>query len=153
VRVRDGRVLVQYRGIPFDWRRRVASMNLNATIPWDVEIVGGVVKLDADLREIDLRRFELTGGSDRVQLELGQPRGEVPIQVVGGIKTLRLERPAGSALSLTVQGGAGRVEFDGKALGRKGGEVTVESPGWSDARDRYGLRVIGGSKAIEIVQR
>ena len=153
VRVRDGRVLVQYRGIPFDWRKRVASLNLNPAIPWEVEIVGAVVKLDADLREIDLRRFDLTGGSDRAQLELGRPTGEVPIQVVGGIRTLRLERPAGSALSLTVQGGAGRLEFDGKALGRQGGEVTVESPGWSGARDRFGLRVIGGAKAIEIVQR
>src|SRR5512140_2706995 len=83
VRVRDGRVLVQYRGMPFDWRKRVASLDLNVTIPWDVQIVGGVVKVEADLREIDLRRFDLTGGSDRIQLELGQPHGEVPIQVVG----------------------------------------------------------------------
>jgi hypothetical protein len=107
-------VLVQYRGIPFDWRRRVATMNLNTTIPWAVEIVGGVVRVEADLREVDLRRFDLTGGSDRIQLELGQPRGEVPINAIGGVKTLRLERPVGSALSLVVQGGSGRIEFDGK---------------------------------------
>jgi hypothetical protein len=152
VRVRDGRVLVQYRGIPLDWRKRVASLNLNPAIPWDVEIVGSVVKVEADLREIDLRRFDLTGGSERIQLELGQPKGEVSVQILGGVKTLRFERPAGSALRLVVQGGAGRVEFDGKSLGARGGETTVESPGWSTARDRFGLRVIGGSKAIEIVQ-
>jgi DNA-binding MarR family transcriptional regulator len=153
VRVRDGRVLVQYRGIPFDWRKRVATMNLNITIPWAVEIVGGVVRVEADLREVDLQRFDLTGGSDRIQLELGQPKGEVPINVIGGVKTLRLERPIGSALSLVVQGGAGRIEFDGKSMGGKGGETTIESRGWSTADDRFGVKVVGGAKTIEIVER
>jgi DNA-binding MarR family transcriptional regulator len=153
VRVRDGRVLVQYRGLPFDWRRRLASLDLNTTIPWDVEIVGGVVKVEADLREIGLRRFDLAGGSERIQLELGEPRGEVSVHVVGGIKTLRVERPASAALSLVVQGGAGRVEFDGRSLGAKGGETTVEAPGWSTARDRFAVNVTGGAKLIEIVRR
>jgi DNA-binding MarR family transcriptional regulator len=153
VRVRDGRVLVQYRGIPFDWRKRVATINLNTTIPWAVEIVGGVVRVEADLREVDLQRFDLTGGSERLQLELGHPKAEVPIHVIGGVKTLRLERPTGSALSLVVQGGAGRIEFDGQTLGRKGGEITLTSRGWSGAGDRFGLKVVGGAKSIEIVER
>jgi DNA-binding MarR family transcriptional regulator len=153
VRVRDGRVLVQYRELPFDWRKRVATMTLNTGIPWDIEIVGGVVHLEADLREVKLRRFELTGGSERTQLELGQPTSEVPIQIVGEIKTLRLERPAGAALSLLVQGGAGRIEFDEKAVGAKGGESTVMSPGWSTATDRFVVTVIGGARTIDIVRR
>ena len=78
VRVREGRVLVQYRGLPFDFRKRVATMSLNTSIPWDVEIVGGVMRVEADLREIDLRRFDLTGGSERIQLELGRPTGDDP---------------------------------------------------------------------------
>ncbi len=153
VRVRDARVLVQYRGIPFDVRKRVATMHLNPSIPWDIEIVGGVVRIEADLREIDLRRFDLTGGSERLQLELGRPNGDVPIRVVGGVKALRLERPAGAALSLLVQGGAGRIEFDGQAIGATGGETTLESSGWKAAGDRFDVKVIGGTSAIEIVQR
>jgi len=38
VRVRDGRVLVQYRGIPFDWRTRTATIALNPAIPWPAAI-------------------------------------------------------------------------------------------------------------------
>lgn len=153
VRVREGRVLVQYRGLPFDFRKRVATMHLNATIPWDVEIVGGVMRVEADLREIDLRRFDLTGGSERIQVELGRPTGEVPIHVLGGVKTVRVERPADGALRLLVQGGAGRVEFDGRSLGAQGGETSVESRGWEAARDRHVVKVTGGAKTIEIVQR
>src|SRR6266536_1581417 len=90
VRLRDGRVIVQYRGISFDWRKRTATFGLNATIPWAFEVVGGVGRIQADLREIQTTRFEITGGSQDVQLELGTPRGEAGIRFVGGASTIRL---------------------------------------------------------------
>jgi DNA-binding MarR family transcriptional regulator len=153
VRVRDGRVLVQYRGLPFDWRKRVATLNLNMTIPWTIDVVGGVMRVEADLREIQLARFDLAGGSDRIQLELGRPAGEVPVHLVGGAKTVRLEHPAGSAISLSVQGGVSRVDFDGQHLGAKGGVTTIESKGFAGATDRHRVEVIGGLKTIEVVGR
>src|SRR6185295_6715530 len=55
VRLRDGRVLVQFKGFGFDWRGRIATFGLNTTIPWTVEVVGGIQKVEADLRSIDLR--------------------------------------------------------------------------------------------------
>jgi DNA-binding MarR family transcriptional regulator len=136
VRVRDGRVLVQYRGIPFDWRKRVATIGLNTTIPWSVDVVGGVSRVEADLREVDVRKFDLTGGSDRIQLEFGRPTGEVPIRIVGGARSVRLERPAGAPIRLKIQGSSGSVGLDGQVLGKKGGEATIESRGWSSTQDR-----------------
>src|SRR5204862_4663766 len=72
VRLRDGRVLVQYRGLPFGWRRRTASLGLNPTIPWSIEIVGGIQRVAADLRDVPIRIFDLAGGAERCQLELGR---------------------------------------------------------------------------------
>ncbi len=40
-----------------------------------------------------------------------------------------------------------------RTLGRKGGETTVESRGWAAARDRFLVEVVGGAKAIEVVER
>jgi hypothetical protein len=151
--VRDGRVLVQYRGVPFDWRKRVATIGLNTSIPWTIDVVGGVNRIEADLRDIDIRRFELTGGSDRVQVEFGRPVGDVPVRFVGGARTIRLERPAGAPVRLRIQGGASSVGLDGKAYGKKGGDVAVESSGWSGATDRLSIEVVGGSKSIDIVER
>jgi DNA-binding MarR family transcriptional regulator len=153
VRVRDGRVLVQYRGVPFDWRKRVATIGLNTSIPWTIDVVGGVNRVEADLREVDIRRFELTGGSDRVQVEFGRPVGDVPIRFVGGARTIRLERPAGTPVRLRIQGGADSVGLDGTAHGKKGGDVAVESRGWPSATDRLSIEVVGGSKSIDIVER
>ena len=153
VRVRDGRVLIQYRGIPFDWRKRVATVGLNPSIPWKIEIVGGVTRVEADLRDVPLRSFDLTGGSDRLQLELGRPAGDVPIRVVGGAKSIRVERPRGIPMQIKVVGGSGSVTMDGQAVGRQGGVATIEGRGWTSGTDRYGIEVVGGSKSIDVVER
>jgi hypothetical protein len=153
VRLRDGRVLVQYRGLPFDWRKRKATIGLNPTIPWSIEILGGVQRIEADLREVDTRRFELTGGTERVQLLLGQPSEEAVVRFVGGASTIRVERPAAVPVRLSIVGGSGQVDLDGTRLGQKGGMATVESPGFGGAKDRYEIEVVGGSKAVEIVAR
>jgi DNA-binding MarR family transcriptional regulator len=153
VRLRDGRVLVQYRGLPFDWRKRKATIGLNPTIPWSIEILGGVQRIEADLREVAASRFELTGGTEGVQLLLGQPSGEAVVRFVGGASTIRVERPAAVPVRLSIVGGSGQVDLDGTRLGQKGGMATVESPGFGGAKDRYEVEVVGGSKAVEIVAR
>ena len=153
VRLRDGRVLVQYRGIPFDWRKRSATLGLNTTIPWTIEAMGGIQRVEADLRAVDVRRFDLIGGSERIQIELGPINGELPIRIVGGSKTIRIERPRGVPAQLKVVGSAAAATIDGLKLGKRGGESTLESPGWDRARDRISLEVVGGSKSIDIVDR
>jgi DNA-binding MarR family transcriptional regulator len=153
VRLRDGRVIVHYRGIPFDWRKRKATIGLNATIPWAIEIVGGIQRIEADLREISTSRFELNGGSERIQVELGTPQGEGVVRVVGGASTIRIERPAAIPVRLELSGGSGSIVLDQTRLGQKGGKTSVETPGWSAATDRYVVEIVGGSKTIEIVGR
>ena len=153
VRVRDGRVVVQYRGMPFDWRKRVATIVLNTSIPWTIEAIGGVHRVEADLRDVDVRRFTLVGGSERIQLELGRPRGDVLVRVVGGAKSVRFERPAGVPIRLRLQGGVGQVEIDRQSMGTKSGDASVETRGWSDAADRYSLEVVGGSRTITVTGR
>jgi DNA-binding MarR family transcriptional regulator len=153
VRLRDGRVLVQYRGLPFDWRKRIATLGLNPAIPWTIEILGGIQSVAADLRAIDVRRFELVGGAERLQLELGPASGEVPVRIVGGAGSIRIERPSATGIRVKVQGGAAGLVLDGTRLGKRGGESTLESEGWSTSTDRYAIEVVGGSKSIEVIAR
>ena len=153
VRVRDGRVLVQYRGLPLDFRKRLATMLLNPTIPWTIEIVGGVLRVAADLHEVRLSRFDMTGRTDRIELELGAPSGEVPIRLIGGAKTVLVGRPAAIPVGLNLEGGAGRIEFDGRHVRATAGVAAFESEGWQSASDRYRIEIIGGAKSIEVIGR
>ncbi len=153
VRLRDGRVLVQFKGFGFDWRGRTATFGLNTTIPWTIEVVGGVQKVEADLRSIQLRTLDIVGGSERVQLELGQPVGETAIRIVGGVKTLRVERPKGVPMRLEVAGGAESIVLDGTRIEKRGGPTSLKSTGWGPDRDRIHLSVVGGVHSIDIVSR
>jgi DNA-binding MarR family transcriptional regulator len=153
VRLRDGRVLVQFKGFGWDWRGRVATVGLNTTIPWTIEVVGGIQKVEADLRAINVRSLDIVGGAERVQLELGQPVGEGKIKIVGGVKALRVERPAGVPMRLSVVGGSNAIVVDGNRLDKRGGPTTLESAGWAPNVDRFDLAVVGGSRSIEVVGR
>jgi len=86
-------------------------------------------------------------------LELGQPAGESHVKIVGGVKTLRLERPAAVPMRLTVAGGTDSMVLDGVRLERRGGPTTLESPGWAKDKARFDVSIVGGAKSIEVVAR
>jgi DNA-binding MarR family transcriptional regulator len=152
VRLRDGVVTIQYKG-SWMWGRRERStdVSLNAGIPWDIEIVGGAGKFQGKFGSLDLRSFELTGGVDQFRLTLGQPRGEVPILFTRGANNIRIERPAGVAVRLTLKGGAGRIDFDQQRLGGTG-DTILETTGFGEARDRYLVEIVGGAGKITIAE-
>ena len=152
VRLRDGVVTIQFKGgWQWDWHERRADVALNASIPWDVEIVGGASKLQGKFSAVDLRSFELTGGVDQMRLTLGMPTGEVPIRFTRGANNIRIERPTGVPVRLELHGGAGRIEFDQQRLAGAG-DTILESPGASAAPDRYAIDIVGGAGKIQVVE-
>ena len=79
VRLRDGIVTVQYKGRwQWDWRDRQADVALNASVPWDIEVIGGSNKLQGKLASVELRSFEMTGGVDQLRLDAGSADGHRP---------------------------------------------------------------------------
>jgi hypothetical protein len=152
VRLRDGTVTIQYKGFgkPWDWRKRKGDIALNGTLPWTIDIVGGANKLNVDLAPLDLRGFDLTGGVETMRLILGHPAGEVPIRVLGGASKIRVERPKGVPVRLTVAGGAGGIELDRQRLGGTAGQTVLESDGSSAATDLFGIEITGGVGRIQV---
>ncbi|HEY7737258.1 MAG TPA: MarR family transcriptional regulator [Candidatus Limnocylindrales bacterium] len=149
VRLRDGVVSVQYRGRPWDWRKRKADVTLSGSIPWSVEIQGGNARCRASLTELMLSSFELVGGTAGLELELGRPTGVVPIRVIGGAKSVRLRRPAGVAVGLRVIGGVERIDFDDQRIGATR-EASLHSPGADGASDRYDVEIVGGVLRVAV---
>jgi hypothetical protein len=154
VRVRDSTVVVAYKGGMrdiVDWRRRGASVSLNTTIPWSLEVHGGLSKARANLATVKLRSFELTGGADRMHLDLGAPSGAVPVRVTGGAVALRIERPADVPVRLRIRGGATQVQLDDQRLG-SASDVDIETSGAS-RNDRYEVEVTGGAMRVAVTRR
>jgi DNA-binding MarR family transcriptional regulator len=154
VRLRDGTVTVQYkgRGKPWDWRTRRADFALNPALPWTIEVIGGANTLTGDLSTLDVRSFDLTGGLDGLRLSFGRPVGTVPIRLLGGASTLRMDRPAGIPVRLTVAGGAGGIELDRQKTGGMAGHTVLESTGVAGATDLFAVEIAGGVGRVQITE-
>ncbi len=151
----DGTVTIRCPRFPlFDWlyylRERPAEIALNARIPWDVEIRDGASRLTAHLRELKLRSFKVRGGASRVEVTLPTPSGSVPVRVLGGVSNVAIHRPEGVAAQILVGGGSTNLAFDERRFGAVGGEVSLQSPEYEGASDRYDIIITGGASGLTI---
>ena len=149
----SGAVTIEYLRFPlFDWfyylRERSAEVALNAHIPWDIEIHDSASRLTADLRELELRSFEVNGGASRVEVTLPRPSGVVLVCVQGGASNVAVRYPEGAAVRVQVLGGVTNLTFDEHRLGAVGVEVDLRSPGYDDATDRYEIAITGGANNL-----
>ena len=155
VGVRRGIVTIVYPRFPAgDWlddrSERLAEVELNARIPWDVEIRSGASRLVADLRAIRLVSLGLEGGAGRLDVMLPAPSGNVAMVILGGASNVTIRRPEGVAARLHVDGGVTNLRFDDRHIGATGGELDLRSRAYERATDRYDIAVTGGANNVNI---
>ena len=152
VKVDGGTVAIGHkrRFRPFDWRGASSDIWLAAAVPWEISLKGGMWKLAADLRGLELRSLEVGGGASDVEIWLPPPSGLVPVRVSGGASHVRVHRPVGTALRAAISGGASQLVFDGQTLGAVGGRNALESSGFASTQDRYEVRFSGGASKLTI---
>lgn len=156
VQARDGRVTIEYsRFWPFDWfvyalRQPSADVALNPSIPWRIDVRGGLSGLTADLRGLSLASIDTRGGASKVELQLDRPAGTVPLRFGGGASNLAIYRPGDIPVRLNVRGGISCLTIDDHDFGAIGGGFTWESPGYAGAGDRYDISIHGGASQITV---
>jgi hypothetical protein len=155
VEVRRGIVTIQYPRFPGgDWlndrSERLAEVELNAHIPWDVEVRGGALRLLADLRGLRLESLKVDGGASRLEVVLPAPSGIVTVVILGGASNVAIRRPTGVAARLRVDGGATNLKFNEEHIGAAGGELDLQSGDYDGASDRYDIAVTGGANNLSI---
>jgi hypothetical protein len=137
-----------------DWlnlrSERPAEVELNARIPWDVEIRGGASRLVADLRELRLGSLSLDGGASRLEVVLPAPSGAVAVVILGGASNVAILRPNGVAARLRVGGGATNLQFDERHIGAAGRELDLRDRDYDSAVDRYDVAFTGGANNVSI---
>lgn len=146
---RDGTVTCRYRS-RLDWRPRTAAIALSPDVPWNVAISGGMSSLSGDLRGLRLHGLDLSGGVDELELQLPQPDGTGRIRLSGTTSKVRLVRPRGSAMRLSVSGGAREVRFGTHRSRDVHGALRLETPGAGKAPDRFEVDVSGGIDSLRV---
>jgi hypothetical protein len=149
----DGVISIDYsRFNPFIWGRTSASITLNPSVNWSIEIRDGVSHWDGDLRNLELAGIEVRGGVNKAELRLPRPTGTATVRVSGGASHLTLRRPAGVPARVHIGGGASKLELDTQYLGAVGGPVRLETPDYPNADDRYDLEIGGGASKITVAR-
>lgn len=132
---------------------RAARIALNGTIPWTIELEGGVTDLTGSLAGIQLERLDVEGGANHIKLELPAPAGSVAVRVRGVASDARFVRPAGVPVSVRVGGGVSRLRIDEQRYERLAGDRRFTSDAFLGSADRYEIEVLGGASEIRVEAR
>ena len=150
--VREGAVTIRCPRSPArDWtgrQERPAEVDLNACIPWDVEVSGSASWLVADLRGLPLRALTLEGGAGRLEVALPVPEHTVRVGIFGGANNVVVRLPGGVAARLRVSGGVTQLGFGSRRIHASGGDVDLRDRGYDAASDRYDVVVTGGANNL-----
>jgi hypothetical protein len=140
----------------FDWMPGMGRFRLDTqlsdAIPWGISCNTGAIRGDFDLSTAPVTSFECSTGASRISLNLGVPKGVVPIKVQGGALTVDLSRPAAAAVKVQASGAAMHLSADG-ARHDTIGNLEWRSTGFDSASDRYELSVSGAAINLNVRQR
>ena len=151
IRVSNGAVTIRYRRTALAaFSSRRASLSLAASIPWTIEIQGGLTDLGGSLEGVILSRLDIEDGANHVDLDLPAPAGTVPVRLNGVANRVRLRRPAGTAVGLRVDGGISHLRLDRQAHRQVGGDRRYTTEGYAAGADRFEIEVLGGANDVRI---
>jgi hypothetical protein len=128
----------------FQVHRFTLDLQINSSIPWTISSNGGASTETFKLAPVPVKSMDLNTGASREDITLGAPSGVVPITINGGALTVNLHRPAGTAASVSVSGGAVSLNFDGHQNHAIGDlqQSTGNQP------DMYRVEVSGGACTV-----
>ncbi|MEU7908901.1 hypothetical protein [Actinoplanes sp. NPDC049118] len=125
-----------------------AEIRLNAKVAWILRLTGGSTERNIDMRAGGLRSIEVNGGTAHVVLQLGAPKGTVPLSVIGPVGELVVRTEAGTPVRLRLGDGAGTAVVDGNTHLEVKAGAALASAGWSGARNRYDVATSGAVAAV-----
>jgi class 3 adenylate cyclase len=152
VRARDGVVTVEYRPriLPGSWGAQAADILLSPAAGWRIEAPRGVDRLRADLGGARLLGLEVQQAAANMELTLARPSGAVLLRFAGGAREVTINRPVGTAVKVTVAGGASGFTFDGQSYRAVAGEAVWKTADFEEAADRYEIAFGGGVRTIVV---
>ncbi len=146
----NGTLRISQGSVPFFQSRHfTVDLKINSSLPWAIVADSGAATATYSLASAHITSIEINTGASREDITLGKPSGVVPISINGGSLTVHLQRPAGTAASVRVSGGAVSLDADGEQH-RGIGSQAWSSAGAGSATDSYRIEVNGGACNVTI---
>jgi AcrR family transcriptional regulator len=126
------------------------EIELNPRHPWRFQIQGPTWNTVLDVGGLDVREIKLDSGAAKVECFLPHPRGVVPIEISGGVISVTLHRPPGTAVVADISAGAVRLKLDDYSTQAVLADARWESEGAAAAADRYELSIKSGAVQVSL---
>lgn len=128
------------------------DLRLNGRLAWTVRISGGASQMTLDLSQGHVAGVRISGGASVMDLTLPAPQGTVRVEISGGAGQMHIRTASGSAARINVTGGLGSLTVnDSHEAGV--GQLSLETPGYGSATDRYDIQITGGASAVTLDTR
>jgi hypothetical protein len=144
VRVEGGTVTVRYRPSLHPTR---GDITLAGRIPWSIRARFGMSHVVADLEDLELRSWEISGGASNIEARLPRPREAVRIRIGAGASDVELIRPSGVPVRVRIGGGASKLSIDDV---RVSGKIDWRSPDYDQHEGRYDIEIGAGASALTV---
>jgi hypothetical protein len=138
--VHGGTVELTYPRPSLTGRRAADELTLATSVPWRIEVDGGVGEVTADLRDVNVQSVDVSGGVADTSIDLAAPTGTLQVRL-GSAADVVIRRPAGVEVRVAVRRGARHLRVDDQVLGAVGGPTVVATPGYAGATDRIDIAV------------
>jgi hypothetical protein len=142
-----GEVVVDFRGFSFPapatWFAGGPELLLNETVPWSLDLRGGVAKVDADLAALAVTELSIAGGATDLDARLPAPTGSASVKIVGGATKVRFQVPVGTPYRLWLIEPAVDIVIGAERLAMTLEPLRRESADFAAAADRYEFAVGG----------
>lgn len=153
VKANDGTVTIRYPRrlwVVRAGQNSSAEIMLNAHIPWQITIQGGVSQITAELGGLDLAGLEVKGGMSMIEVKLPAPSGPVPVRISGGASAIIVRRPADVPTRVHLKGWVSTFIFDDQTFSNVGNDVRLQSKSYDATDRRYDIEVSSSASMVTI---
>ena len=123
------------------------EITLTGRIPWSITARFGMSDIVADLKDLELRSWEVSAGASKIQARLPRPKDAVRIRIGAGASHVQLIRPAGVPVRVHIGGGASKLAIDDF---RGSGKIDWRSPDYDQLEGRYDIEVGAGASNLTV---
>ncbi|RZK42418.1 MAG: hypothetical protein EOO90_07330 [Pedobacter sp.] len=123
------------------------DFGLNVQPVWDMNVVMGAGKVDFDLKNYKVRRFNIDGGAADIDVKFGDLLAITDVNVKVGMADIKIEVPEGVGCRVITRTGFSSKDFDGFTKLKDG---TYESPNYEGSAKKIFINLDGGFSNFEV---
>jgi hypothetical protein len=133
------------------------DMHLASDVPTSFTMNSGAGEFDVDLSEVQVADARMNTGASTLRLVLPKPNGDVAVRISAGASSIVVTVPDGVDARISTSGGLLSLRSDNARLGEGGGTggcvacgTSVQTSGYSGAKDRVTVTVMAGASSITV---